>query len=168
MEKKPSALRLRTNYFLTQNKDGVNFYTVGQMAEKLRKFRTEKEKEEEDRTSLLEKKVEHLEREMKTLKKELLEMKKKNKEDTPSGTGKADLSFPAFRQFCLKYAEAGAYFSNVNYRKWKSSGGKMIFSFEDHLKATESSTSYNSQENSWPRGFDNSAYNYYPGNRRRR
>ena len=80
----------------------------------IKKILTEKEKEEVDRTSVLEKKVEHLEKEIKTLKKELLEMKKKDKEDTSSGTGKADLSFPAFRQFCLKYAEARAYFSIVN------------------------------------------------------
>ena len=51
-----------------------------------------------------------------------MKKKNKNKEDTSSGTGKAHLSFPAFRQFCLKYAEARAYFSIVNYRKWKSSG----------------------------------------------
>ena len=86
------------NCLLTRNKDGMSCYTVGQ-----------------------------LEKEIKTLKKELLEMKKNNKEDISSGTGNANLLFPAFRQLCLKHAEAGAYFSNVNYRKWKSSDGKIFF-----------------------------------------
>ena len=114
---------------------------------------------ENERTLVLEKKVANLEKDLEKVKEDLMELKTKTKT-----TEKVNLSFPAFRQFCQQYSDAGAYCSNVNYGKWKSSGDKLIFSHEDHLK-TVHPTYYSHQNDSWPCGSTNNAYD---SNKRKR
>ena len=98
----------------------------------------------------LQEKVNRLEKELKELKAQVNGMQKS-----------PDLSMDRFRLFCQEHGSAGAYCSDVNYQKWKRAGGKMIFTQEDHHKASNSSTSGNYPRRKWSRGASSSSsYSY--------